>query len=83
MIQQTSIDAYHTLTNISDKQRDVFDVIYHHKGICNLEIAYELQRPVNQITGRTNELVEMGVVEAGYKAKSPITGRTVIYWTAK
>lgn len=83
MIQQTSILAYQSLQDLGTRQKTVYNVIEYAGSICNMDIADQLQLPVNQITGRTKELVDIGLVEQSYKAKHPITGRQVIFWHVK
>lgn len=78
-IQKTSIDAYHDL-NLGVRQLQVYEVIRDLKYACNMDIAKELDIPINQITGRTRELVQMGAVREYDRLKNPITKRTVIYW---
>lgn len=82
MTHTNSIKAYHTLNDLGKRQRDVYEVI-HSKGlICNVDIAYELRLPINSITGRTNELVKLGLIEEGKRSKGP-TGRIVTFWRLK
>ncbi len=80
MIQTTSIIAYNSLTDLGSRQYQVLEHIYHGKSVCNLDIALSLNLPINQVTGRTKELVDMGLVTEGHKSPNPHTGRTVIYW---
>jgi predicted ArsR family transcriptional regulator len=81
-VQDTSVEAYHDLDDLGERQAQVFGVIRDSGPISNLQIGEELGLPVNQITGRTNELVKLGRVREAHKDVSPITGRRVIFWAA-
>src|SRR3989344_2535742 len=82
MKQQTSINAYYTINDIGARQKAVYEVIKCKVLACNIDIAEELNLPINSITPRTNELVRMGLVEEGKKSIGP-TGRVVIFWKIK
>jgi len=79
-VRQTSIIAFHSLRDISGRQRAVFEILRETQPACNMDISANLHLPINQITPRTNELVEMGLVKLAHKAPNPITSKTVIYW---
>jgi len=83
MIRQTSLEAFWALDDINTRQQEVLGVIRSKGPISNLEIAEELQKPINSITPRTNELVAKGLVEEAYRAPSIVTGRKVIHWRAR
>lgn len=80
MIQQTSLEAFWSVTNLSSRQEAVKNILSLYGPLSNLEIANKLNMPINSITPRTNELVEKGVVEEAHRDISPITNRRVIYW---
>lgn len=82
-VRQTSLDAYWGLKDLGEKQKTVLDKIKELGSACNLDLAYALSWPINRVTPRTNELVEMGYVEEAKRAITPRTGRKVIYWRAK
>lgn len=77
-VQSTSRSAYQEL-NLGPRQLAVYNLL-KQGAMCNLEIANKLGLPVNQITGRTNELVSRGLVEEKFKAPNTFTGKRVIYW---
>lgn len=81
-MRQTSIDAYLKLKHLRTKQQLVYQVIKRHPA-CDLDIANELQQPINRITPRRSELIELGLIEEAYKAVNGQTNRTVTYWRAK
>lgn len=79
-IQQTSLEAYWNLDNVSGKRKVVFEAIKELGEACNLDIAYKLHWPINRITPRTNELVKLGLVVEAKKDITPLTGKRVIFW---
>lgn len=84
MIQQTSLTAYlDNLSKLGANQQRVLKIISTRVGICDQEIAKELNWPINCVTGRRRELVEMGHIEEAYKGKYSATNRTVIFWKLK
>jgi hypothetical protein len=81
--RQTSIWAFQSLTDLTARQTQVYDLISRYGVVCNAQIAIALQVPINSITPRTNELVAKGVVTEAFKAKWEPTNKTVIYWRIK
>lgn len=55
----------------------------HPEGITNTEISKELNKPINCITPRTNELKKQGYVTQKETRKCKMTGRSAIAWTTK
>lgn len=81
MQQRTSIDAYNNIKpELKGRRKVVYDEIEKLGNATNTEIATSLGVPINQITGRTNELVKMGLVAEGGKRMCRITGKNCIYW---
>ena len=83
MTQQTSIESYIELKNsgtLGERQLAVYNSIKKQGDASNLDIAYDLQLPINRITPRTNELVKKGKVCISRKATSGRTGKRVIFW---
>ena len=78
--QQTSIEAYHNLTNLTGKRQEVYRAIRSLGNACNLDIAYHLKWAINRITPRVKELRELCVVEEYRRAITPRTGKRVIFW---
>ena len=78
-IRSTSREAYHNLDNLARRQRDVLLAIYDRQPICNLDLSKNMDKPINQITPRTNELVAAGLVEESHRGISS-TGRRAIFW---
>jgi len=83
-MRQTSLDAYSELENIGEKQAHVLALISAYKGLCLFEISKITGWAVNRITGRVNELVKMGLVEASEKRRvNPETNKSAIVWQIK
>lgn len=82
LMQQTQLDAYHNITNIGNKQNEVYQVIRKLGHASDFDVAKHLQLPINRITGRRNELVRMGWVREESRGVSPQTGKRVIFWEA-
>lgn len=78
--QQTSIDAFYEIDNLSERRKVVYDAIKELGEACNLDVAYKIRIPINRITPRTNELVKLGLVIESKRAITPRTGKRVIFW---
>ena len=83
MIQDTSVSAYREITNLSSRQRQVYDTILVLGCPTNLEISTFTRIPINQITPRTNELVKLGLVCECEKRQCSISKRMAISWRIK
>jgi len=79
-MRQTSIDAYKSiLDKLGAKQRLIYDA-FCITPLTNAEVADFLKLPINCVTGRTNELVEMGLVKyAGTKIHHGTHRRQIIW----
>lgn len=63
-MHSNSINAYNEMVNtITGKRREVLDVIIRHQNVTRQEIARILSKPINEITGRVKELLEMGAID--------------------
>lgn len=84
-VRDTSLAAYKEVEQkLGERQKMVLDTIRIAKRpVNNQEIANHLGVPINTITPRTNELVELGKVELAFKGVFPLTKRTVCYWRVK
>ena len=81
LIQQTSLEAYKAiLPELSNKQQEVVDVIEHHPGMSNHDIARFLNWEINTVTPRVNELREKGVVDLHAIKVDRITEKKVMTW---
>lgn len=79
-VRNTSRQAFHSLNDLGDRQRFILEMILNYGPICNLDISIKSGKPINQVTPRTNELVEMGLVEESHREVNPVTNRKAIYW---
>lgn len=81
-VRDTSALAYEEVApTLGEKQQLVLNTIRRAKRpINNQEISNFLNKAINTITPRTNELVEMGKVELAFKDVYPVTKRKVCYW---
>ncbi len=84
-MQGTSLNAYAELEKkgLALTQEAVLDTIELYGTICNNEIAKILCWEINRVTGRVNELVKLGILEAKEKRPSRVTGRLSIAWGLK
>lgn len=83
-VAQTSLMTYlSNLRTLGYRQQIVLKVISTKVGICDQEIAKELGWPINTITNRRGELVDMGHVELAFEGKYAPTNRTVKFWKIK
>ena len=81
-VQETSREAYKEIRpELGARQRLVFEYV-RSKGMAltNTEIAAGLKLPINQVTGRSNELAKMGYFTFGIKRPCTITGKKCIAW---
>lgn len=82
-VQNTSKQAYkeEVEPSLGHRQQEVLIALKMAKRpINNQELADYLHKPINTITPRTHELVELGKVEEAFRAVYPKTNRRVIYW---
>lgn len=84
MIQQTSQEAFSKMIpKLPESQFTVWSALRERaEGMTNAEISYHLQRPINTITPRTNELVRLGYVKEFGKRQCRITGSQAMVWVA-
>lgn len=84
-VRDTSLAAYEEVSpELGERQQLIYDTIGRAKRpVNNQEIADFLNKPINTITPRTNELVSLEKVELAFKAVYPKTNRTVCYWRRK
>ena len=77
----TSLDAYKSIKDsLGYRQKQVFNVIMKRGDVTNLEISTQLRVPINQVTPRTNELVDFGLVIENVHRECSISGRVVTSW---
>jgi len=63
-MHSNSLNAYNEMVNtIKGKRRDVLDVIIRNKAVTRQDISRIMDKPINEITGRVKELLEMGAID--------------------
>jgi len=68
------------LDNVSDKQLSILQAIAVLHEACDRQIADALKGPINRVTGRRNELCDLGMITPAQKNIDPVTNRRVIFW---
>lgn len=79
-VRETSLLAYeHALETLGERQLQVLLAIDKIGPCCDFDIAENLNKPINTITPRRNELEKLKLIKESHKGKSP-TGRQAIFW---
>ncbi len=79
MIRDTSVEAYKDiLESLSSKRRLVLKALIELEQATDREIAAHLMIPINEVTGRRNELEKIGYIEAAKKVVR--NNRQVYLW---
>ena len=68
------------LVNLTVRQKEVLEVIRKWQPVSNERIAEHLGVYPHQVTPRTGELRELGVIEFCGESKSQLSGRKVSLW---
>jgi len=81
-IRQTSLEAYKAIKpKLGARQKEVFDVLDEAaKPLTDKELSEILDRPINTVTPRRNELVKKGLIVEAEKRLCTITGSKAIAW---
>jgi hypothetical protein len=84
-IQPTSRAGWKYIQSvIGQRQYEVYWLLLKAKRpVSNLEIATALNRPINAITPRTNELVKMGIVVDCGKIKTKLSPVPSMAWKVR
>lgn len=63
-MHSNSINAYNEMVEtIKGKRREVLDVIIRNKAVTRQDISRIMNKPINEITGRVKELLEIGAID--------------------
>lgn len=82
-VANTSRQAYqYVKPKLNGRRKQVYEAIKKLEPVENLRIAEYLGLPINQITGRVNELWKMGLVQVEMTAKNS-NGKTAKFWSHK
>ena len=78
----TSLSAYDKIkSSLSERRLSVLNVLEKEfRPMTNTEIGDVLGWSINRVTGRVNELVEMGLVKLVRKGTCPVTGFNASFW---
>ena len=81
-MQTTQLDAYASiLADLPRRERQVYECFAKIGPASNKQVSIELDLPINQVTGRTNKLVnERKKIYAYDKQRDIISGLPVIRW---
>lgn len=68
---QTSLDAYHSISDVklNQMQAAVYQYIQFNPGCTNEQISYGLKMRLQSVTPRTTELIKMGKVFVSGRSK--------------
>lgn len=82
-VASTSIESYASLGGkLSAMQSQVLGLIIEDRTLSNRDIAEILGKEICTVTGRVNELCEMGCIRCWGTKKDIRTNRTVKVWEA-
>ena len=80
-MQQTSLDAYESIKpELPTRQQQVLNALGSIGPMSNRQLSVELDLDINQITGRTRELVKLRSVYKYDKILDLISNLPVIRW---
>lgn len=81
MMADTSLEAYDPDSMATLRHR-VYETIKDCPVLSNRDLARILGREPSTISGRTNELCDLGLIRAWDTKKDPTTGKKVKIWEA-
>ncbi len=82
MVNQASIDSFYAFPpeDLDGRRRQIYLAIREGGPLTNRELGIELNLPINSVTGRVRELVQMGLVVSFGRRFDPCTNRSVNEW---
>jgi hypothetical protein len=81
MIQQTSLDSFkETKKNLYNLQKAVYESIFLLENPNNMDISIFLNKPINSITPRVNELYKKGLIRVSGQKIDSRTKRNTNYY---
>jgi len=84
MIRDTTLSAYIQIQpELSERQKQVYDMLKVMGVANNLMLSRNLGLPVNCVTGRCKELRDLNIVTECVKKPCPFTGKTTWWWQIK
>jgi DNA-binding MarR family transcriptional regulator len=80
-VRQTQVASFKELQDvISNRQQSVYEALKSLGPSTNRSIAKHLGWDINRVTGRVNELVNLGMVNTNKTILDQETNRTVTLW---
>ncbi len=84
MVRQTSLQAYKRInTHLGQRQKQVLMAFYMDGPATDREVAESMNRPINTVTPRRNELVNKELLEEKGKRPCGVTGKRALVWRVK
>lgn len=81
MIQETSINSFHIIkSDLGNRQKEVYESILLLFEPNNLDISIWLNKPINSITPRVNELLKKDLIIIAGKKYDQRTNRMTNYY---
>lgn len=83
MVRETSYRAFVELKQdgrIGKLQEYIYDLFYIYPNSTDLDISLISEQPINMVTGRRNELMQLGVISESGKKINNDTGKEAITW---
>lgn len=71
------------VNSLPNKRHQVYLMLKDLGAANNMILARKLGWPINQVTGRVNELVKFELIEMDSYRSCPITKRTTMFWRVK
>lgn len=81
-VTNTSKESYKAITDLGDKQREVYDMLQSMGLATDRELTERLDWEINQLLPRRGELVEFGFIKKSGEKYNPATKRNVTVWVA-
>ncbi len=83
MGHETRNASYHAIDKLSEKQQTVYNAIESLKLATDKEVSHALNWEINRVTGRRNELIDIGRIEPVGKIFDNHTGRWLMQYRVK
>jgi Mn-dependent DtxR family transcriptional regulator len=83
-IRATSLEAYTALEyKLAPLQQKIYEIIQKHPNVSDNDIERISGIRINNVTGRRNELFNMGLIEYNGEKTDRLTGHKVMKWVTK
>jgi len=82
LLNQTKLESWDkTQSTLGLRQKSVYEALVRHPNVSNRDLSIILEKPINQITPRVNELRELGLVKFSGVKFDQFTKRRVNTWS--